>query len=297
MTAVVAVTGTTGFLGKEICRSLEGLGLKIHHINRNIEKSRELFGDGASHIDASLSSLQLSKVFSRLGIDVVVHAATHFSKFRDMGLISEVTGANLDFAIRNFEAAKEVGARYINLNSFWQQARPEDGMGPYAASKEAFRQYIELAAPASMLLENMYVPETFGPNDPRDKIVANLIRSRRSGTKYEINNPDIKIDLAFAPFIADFLSRSIKSDFPLGEKSSYINFPEVSLLTLQKLVEEIGQPDLSNRDFTGPSFRDIKNTSLPTKQNMLVYGLLPMEQLANCIRDSLSQDSTSEQPR
>jgi len=283
MTLNVAVTGSTGFLGNLIAQSLERKGVRVHHVNRSLSKSQLSFGEKGSFIEAASSAEELQAIFCKLGIQVVVHAATHFTPSRDIKVIPDVVRANFDFSVRVFEAAKRSGSRFINFNSFWQDAHSEDGMGPYAATKEAFRHYLGVASSASMRVENIYVPETFGPNDPRDKVIANLISSKITGGRYEIRNKEAKIDLSYAPFLADFVG-AIATDGPAQQsKYAFVNFREVPLGILEHAINKIGEAQSNVNPPSRPTWIGRPDSKLAHDRDMKIEGMMPESSLTDLL--------------
>jgi nucleoside-diphosphate-sugar epimerase len=238
MTMGIAITGSTGFLGGQVAGFLSKRGIEVHHINRSSSKTHRIFGANASFIDSTLSANDFSTKFRDCNIQVVVHAATLFTRSTETSVVAEVVDANFSFPIRVFEAARETGARFINFNSFWQNAQSERGLGPYAATKEAFKKYIDIATPLDMKVHNVYIPETFGSNDPRDKIVANLVKSKIFGYPYEVKNPDIRVSLTYSPFLGAFISDLAINDSSPAGPLAFVNFEDVSLGDLRDLIAD-----------------------------------------------------------
>jgi len=279
----VALTGSTGYLGSLIAHSLEQRGARVHHVNRSRSKSQLSFGPNSSFIDADSSATELREVFSKLGIKNIVHTATHFTRSRQTEAVSDVIKANFDFSVRLFEAGRSVDARFINFNSFWQLSKGTDGLGVYAATKEAFRYYLEISASSTMRVDNLYIPETFGPNDPRDKLIANLIRARMAGKKYEVQNPDFELDLSYSPFLADFVS-SLVLDKPSDNRTAaYVNFQGLSIGKIQQTITDLIDPDESVRQVPRPIWIRDSQPHDQTSPDITVIGSMPNSRLAELL--------------
>jgi nucleoside-diphosphate-sugar epimerase len=248
-----------------------------------MSKSQLSFGPDLSFINADCSATELQEIFSKLGINNIVHAATHFTRSRQTEAVSDVIRANFDFSVRVFEAGKAVGANFINFNSFWQLEKDTDGLGLYAATKEAFRHYLEISASSTMEVYDIYIPETFGPHDPRDKLVANLIRARMEGQKYELQNPDLEIDLSYGPFLADFVSRLVLDQPRVSSRTAYVNFPGLSIGKIQQIIMSLPGEDEVVRQ--GPRPIGIRGSKPQerTLANITFEGAMPNSSLSELL--------------
>lgn len=286
----IALTGSTGYLGGLIANSLKQKGFKLHLVNRGTTVTSMPLDEALPFIDASLPANKLQEIFSELDINCVVHAATHFTRSRDSSIIPQVVGANFDFSVNVFEAAKSSGARFVNFNSPWQDTVSKEGAGPYAATKEAFRRYVEVAKSNSLLVDNLYIPETFGPNDPRDKVIANLIKSRTSGEPFELKNSSAKINLSYAPFLADFVADLVSTNAPESKICLYANFQEVPLLLIQETLDRISKGSRPAESEFAPVWYG--NSAEVTKTNKLfVEGGMPDSFLFELLEYSFFKES------
>jgi nucleoside-diphosphate-sugar epimerase len=239
MSKNIAVTGSTGFLGGLVAESLYHRGLNVYHVNRDKEKTEKAFGKDVLFFDSAYSPTELAKKFSEHEIHTVVHTATHFTRSESIEVVPEVLSANFIMPVKVFEAAKSSGARFINFNSFWQEEKNTKGLAPYAASKEAFRRYVDIAAPTTMTVENIYIPETFGPNDPRDKIIANLVRHTIKGDHYKVKNPETKINLTYAPLLAQFVADLVEYKISVSGSVEFVNFHDIRLEEIQETIRDL----------------------------------------------------------
>lgn len=251
MNQTIGISGSTGYIGRLIARAFQNNGAEVVHIARDRRKVQGLFGDTAISINSELPPAMLAKLLSEHRITSVVHAATNFTHSRSIDVVAEVTSANLNFAISLFEAARQAECSFINLNSFWQLGNPREGIGPYAATKEAFRRYVQCGRPVSMRVVNLFVPETFGPHDHRGKVVGGMILARQNSQNFTVSNPKIKIDLAFAPYLANFLVQLTFLDArPTIKDIAYVNFRGVELGALSTLIATY-IPDFQPEAFSG----------------------------------------------
>ena len=107
--------------------------------------------------------------------------------------------ANLGFGTALAEAVSRVdGARFVNTGTVWQHydAAPYSPVSLYAATKQAFSDllvyYAEVEGLAVHTLELM---DTYGPDDPRAKLIPFLLRAGRDGTTVPMTDGSQLIDL------------------------------------------------------------------------------------------------------
>lgn len=234
----VALTGSTGFIGRFLAHDLIGRDVKVIHIGRSRERVQARFGENAIFIDAEIATQEIRERLLIHSPQVVIHCATFFSPDRNLQTAELAVQSNLDFPIKVFESAKDIAATFINLNSFWQLDSSELRSTPYAASKGAFRAYINAASTAQrQKVKNIFLPETFGPLDKRGKVMQLLIESALRKDALKLVNPQKKINLAYVPYFSRYLSSALRADDELPNEFAYVNFPSVRLSDLQKEVE------------------------------------------------------------
>ena len=234
----VAITGSTGFLGRGLALALISSGHKVLHITRNLVKCRLVFGDAADFLDIGSDDRELIEVAQEFGPDVFVHAATHFSRSRDFSDLQRILNGTLTNSIRIFEAARHIGVPFLNFNSMWQvSSDPVLAGSPYAAAKEAFRTYIHQANLGGLqIVRDLFVPDTFGPGDTRGKIIQTLLESRKGGSEPTINNPDALLDLVYAPALTSFLQNELPRISDLPRSLAVIHYPEIKITDLREFI-------------------------------------------------------------
>jgi nucleoside-diphosphate-sugar epimerase len=290
LTHKVALTGSTGYLGGLVGMSLSKRGVDALHINRNLTKSQAKFGPNVFFVSAESSASELEAIFSKHEITSIVHTATFFTQLRTTEVLPQILKANFDFSVRVFEAAKAVGARFINFNSFWQRETHEYGLGPYAAVKEAFRHYLEVAAPVGMQICDIYVPDTFGPNDLRNKLIANMIQAKVLEKRYPIRNPDAEIDLSYGPFLAEFVSDLILENAVFFRRAAYINYENVHIGRLQSLISEvIFSSEVIEPEYDGSLLQRRQTLSEP-QSALHRFGALPNSSLEESLKYTVAMN-------
>jgi nucleoside-diphosphate-sugar epimerase len=113
--------------------------------------------------------------------------------------IQPMVEANVGFGVALAEAVSQAGdCVFVNTGTVWQhyEARPYSPVSLYAALKQSFTDalvwYQEVAGLPVVTLE---LTDTYGPGDPRPKLLPILLRAAREGTALQMTDGTQLIDL------------------------------------------------------------------------------------------------------
>lgn len=130
---------------------------------------------------------------------VCFHLATAFRGVHVPADIQPMVEANVGFGVALAEAVSQAGGCvFVNTGTVWQhfEARPYSPVSLYAALKQSFtdalRFYEEVAGLPVVTLE---LTDTYGPGDPRPKLLPILVRAAREGTQLQMTDGTQLIDL------------------------------------------------------------------------------------------------------
>jgi UDP-glucose 4-epimerase len=108
----VAVTGPTGFLGRELVNQLVERGINVRAVGRTVSVQ----APGVSWIQADIrDSAQLAMAFS--GVEAIFHLAAHVHDLRARDDSRQQRAITLGGTIAMLTAAERVGARHVILAS------------------------------------------------------------------------------------------------------------------------------------------------------------------------------------
>ena len=131
--------------------------------------------------------------------EVCFHLATAFRGVHVPADIEPMVTANVGFGTALAEAVSQAGdCTFVNTGTVWQHydARPYSPVSLYAAMKQAFtdvlRFYQEVAGLPVVTLE---LTDTYGPGDPRPKLLPILLRAACEGTQLQMTDGTQLIDL------------------------------------------------------------------------------------------------------
>ena len=194
------ITGGTGFIGQNLAHRLAAPGCSVHVLVRP-ESDRSLFAEQQNifcqtydgTVDSMIEAVTESKP------DVVFHLATRYHAHHTPDQLGEMIQANITLGIHMLEAMAVAKVNLlINAGSAWQSYRDQDycPVNLYAAMKQALEDlivfYVDVHGLRAITLR---IFDTYGPNDPRRKLIPLLIKTLRDGSPLDMSTGEQKLDL------------------------------------------------------------------------------------------------------
>lgn len=139
-----------------------------------------------SAIDRDFPAGELPALFAREKFDAVVHLATRFSKTHAYGEIDSLIDSNLKLTARLLECANETAVgRFITFGTYYEFPSPAS---LYAATKSAMAPILDYYARLGRTrITELYLYDTYGPRDPRPKILNLLVKAATSGDELPLS--------------------------------------------------------------------------------------------------------------
>ena len=279
----ILLTGSTGFLGAEVCRIFEGSGLKILKT-----QGRANSGFGENYLD--IASMGIPEIAGRLKTEnclATFHFATDFSQETDPTIAEQVCAANLVFAIKVAEASALAGvANFLNIASTWEWLRTANSetstpFPPYSASKQAFRTYLDHRFGPNGFVKNLVIEESLGEGDSRPKLIPSLIRAGLQGEVFSVRDPDARMNFADSSGLALFLLENLQE---LGNLPYVIGYADFTDLGIKDIVREIYDLGISVQT-RSPSKSKILRPARVTLQSL---GIPIYSNATRSLRDALA---------
>lgn len=254
----VLVTGASGFVGGHLVRHLlnprEGRpAVRVHALLRTGSDASAL-PDGVIVHRYNGTPERLRTIVADAAPDVTFHLASLFRAEHQPADIRPLIDSNVEFGTQLADALSGTeGRRLVSAGTIWQHFDGDDyhPVCLYAATKQAFEAILAFYAEARRLRTTiLLLPDNYGPDDTRNKLVALLLRAAYRGTTLELSPGQQRIDLlhindVVAGFLqaADLLMTEPSSGDPPMQRYQLSSGQPRSLHELTELIGSVvGKP-------------------------------------------------------
>lgn len=243
------VTGATGYIGTKLCQRLLAEGWQVDVLIR--ENSRPLtptLVENATALAYDGSTQSVQDAVSAASPDVVFHLASLFIAEHRSEQVTDLINSNLLFGTQLAEACARAGVkRFINTGTSWQHYRSEayDPVCLYAATKQAFEDILDFYADAhGMRIITLKLFDSYGPGDPRPKLINLLVRATKTGEALDMSPGEQLLDLVHIDDVtraftvsAQRLLNDVSSQF--HERYGVSSGAPISVRKLVALLEQV----------------------------------------------------------
>jgi nucleoside-diphosphate-sugar epimerase len=294
----ILLTGGTGFVGSHLLSRL----LSDRHDVAVVVRAESQFVVPSGfekqatilRTDGTLDSLASGvKEFSP---ELCYHLAAKFVAEHTSADVDDLAQSNLSFGLQILEALSVAGCRkLVSAGTSWQNFGG-DAYEPvclYAATKEAFEalaQYYVSARGVSLSVLKLF--DTYGPKDPRRKVLSLLLRVGKSGEHLSMSGGEQLLDLVY---ISDVIDAFVETGARLcdGRDSGKTTYAVSAgkRLSLRKLAEEVstitGRP--LNIEWGRRPYRE-REVMIPWSGGRPVPGWQPRVSLSEGLTRLLAED-------
>ena len=190
----VLVTGATGFIGRHLVRRLVADGRPVVALVRD---GRAVDPAVATEVIPA-DDAALRDVVARHRPVACVHLATRFVATQHVDDLAALVEANVLFGLRVAEACLAADAvPFVDTGTVWQHAggAPYAPLNLYAATKQALHDLLVDLAGRGLPVATLTLGDTYGPDDPRPKLVPRLLDAARTGEVLPMGDGTGRIDL------------------------------------------------------------------------------------------------------
>jgi nucleoside-diphosphate-sugar epimerase len=211
MSASALITGATGYLGAVLTRQLVAEGWRVAIVTRP-GSALTLLGDAAAAVTVHRCADDANALIHAIADDppdTAFHFAGHYVGAARPDDIASLIEANVHFTARLAEALALAGTRrLVGAGTGWQHCGPggiaeRAPNGLYAATKQAAEDILaHYAANRGLATVMLLILDSYGPGDPRGKLMNLLADATRKGTPLAMSPGDQRVGMAHADDIA-----------------------------------------------------------------------------------------------
>ena len=222
----IIITGFSGFIGSNLVKS--------------INKERLLFIDRDSFVtDFKIFDYQ-KNIINLQSIQTkpltLVHLATHFSKLDNEK--DKILEGNLIFGEKILNELKEFHLKNIIYTNSMYKYYKEDYLrnSVYCKSKNEFSSLLsKFCNNYSVKKHEIFLDNTFGKNDLRNKIIPLIVESIKNGLQNPINNPKNTINLVYVNDVIKYIL-SLTEETSKDSISSFVNDKSIVLKSIYEFL-------------------------------------------------------------
>lgn len=222
----IVLSGSTGFIGSRLVKSLNDSGVLIANRDSVVGEFK-LYETQGKEVD--LKTLNNFEV-------IYIHLATLFSK--DNALKSAIYDANVSFGtklvteLKNYNLTKVI---YTNtMYKFYQNSLDRDSY--YSRTKQEFSEFLNDQSDLNKFnYEEIYLDNTFGINDSREKIIPLIVESVNNNKVSPIQNPNNFINLVHIEDVLRRINLAVNGNV-LNKTSSFVNEKSIQLQSIYKFL-------------------------------------------------------------
>lgn len=201
MKKAIYVTGITGFIGRNLLKTLTEKYNKVINFTRN--RKVQIYSNG------NISEGKISKdLIAQNSSDTLINLATLYDPYpSNCEDLQSLIEANVLFPGKVLEDLRPFNnLKIVNALSY-HQLLDLPSQNIYSLSKELFKRYLN--AQEKQVI-NIYIFDTFGSGDTREKVTDTFIRNILAGEAIEIPKNDIYINLSACEAISNSIIRSLE---------------------------------------------------------------------------------------
>ena len=258
----ILITGSTGFVGRNLVLLLLKGKHQILEITRNLDKSQSLFGETTEKYEITDDQKALKTAIKQFNPEIVIHLAAMLTASDDYESMQKLLNSNINFLCRLLDALIETQIKlFVNTGTFAEYYNGDGILDPaylYAATKTASRAFVDYYSKTFKYKQITIVPYTiYGGQDSQKKIIDIILDSTRSNVPIDLSPGDQILDFIHIDDVVNLYFRVVENADSLPIKA-IINAGTgkgTSLKQMAKIIEDITN-DKSNINWGGKLYRN-----------------------------------------
>jgi len=194
----ILITGSTGFLGKNIIDFLEKKKFKVYDLLRS--KKKRLTKKNNNYIPIFFKKLKnLNNLLKKINPNIIIHCATHYTLKTDHDSINKMINANISLGTCLLQSFYNRKIIFINFGSMMEHSFINSNIPEnfYALTKSFFNQIQDyyLTRKSKIKFYNLKLFETYGLNDTRKKLIPTIIKNYKNKKTTYIKPGNLRLNI------------------------------------------------------------------------------------------------------
>lgn len=239
----ILMTGGTGFIGRRLSERVLAEGAEVHVV---VQPGFEDVCPGATGHLHDGTTAGLLGIVESVQPELVYHLASLYLAAHTPDDIERLIASNVLLGTQLLEGMAQAGCtRLINTGTGWQRFGTEayDPVNLYAATKQAFEDIAAYYVARGISTTTLTLFDTFGPADPRPKVLPLLIKAALSGERLDLSPGDQQLYLVYIDDIIDAFVHAghliAEQDAPGVHRYSVVPDEALSLKQIAAVVEQV----------------------------------------------------------
>ena len=254
----VIITGSRGFIGKNL----------INKFPKNY-KIYKLYFKSLTKLNSREFKKKIKQKISNIKPDVVIHAATHFKKSKDNLTKKICFKVNFEYSkifINTIIENKVKKIIFFGKNHEFEIDKRK--FYPYLSSKKKFSSFLKKVKNNKSKILVIYLFNTFGENDKRNKIYSQIINGGKKLTFYK----NLKFNFINVDSLSNFILKKISLRWNFNKKfvsllnKNFFELSELGNLRVLFFTNKITKNLILENKIKIPV---IKNYTSPNKKNSI----------------------------
>ena len=262
----ILISGSTGFLGSYLLKSLVNNDFKVIALKRSSSNTYRV-DDYLNQITLyDIDKTELSNIFENHKIDIVINTVTNYG--RKDNKISSILDTNLIFGLKLLEESVNSNVKaFINTDTLLER-----NLNTYSLSKAQLVDWMKFLSTENIKMVNIKIEHMYGPLDDENKFIYWIINQLKQNVKnIDLTSGIQKRDLIYIDDIVNAYETVIKNI------NTFSNYEEFELgsgnsIEVKNFVEKIYEEILNKQSLrTKLNFGAIKyraNENMEMKANI-----------------------------